>query len=174
MFTQIQTKRANINSLLSLRDLLGEITDVHYQWSHRSGASCIGQHTRHIIDHYTNFIAQIGSSKLCYDRRSRDVMLASNRRWAAQSLLNIADKLESFELPVERPVKLDVFACSAAASLTVTSSVCRELMYLHSHILHHMAVIQLLAEMQGHLICDNFAAAPSTLKLNQMSVSENS
>ena len=45
----------------------------------------------------------------------------------------------------------------------VSSTVARELMFAHSHMVHHFGIVKLLAEQQNVPVIDDFGKAPSTI-----------
>jgi len=53
---------------------------------------------------------------------------------------------------------------SAGARQVVSTSVERELVFLASHTIHHMAIIGMLAEQAGMEVSSDFGVHPSTLR----------
>ena len=50
------------------------------------------------------------------------------------------------------------------ASERTYSSIAREMQFLHTHTVHHMAIIKLILKQAGVVIDEQLGVAPSTLK----------
>ncbi|SRR5680860_1639109 len=125
----------------------------------------IGKHVRHIIDHYSALLAATSGagSLLDYENRNRDLSLETDRRAARDSLETTMDALRRrFEGPCES--ELGMRHNSAGEHQTVKTSVERELVFLASHTIHHMAIIGMLAEQAGVKVSSDFGVHPSTLR----------
>ena len=164
-----QAMAANEISLRSLQGFLKKLSDAQFIWSRHDQTSSVGQHTRHVIEHYNNFLEPTADGKLSYDNRRRRRKLAQDRALTIETLTRTICRLRLPDYRESPKTLLSICTDPELPSLTVDTSIGRELMFLHSHTLHHMAVIQLLAEMQGVRNNKDFASAPSTLKLNQIS-----
>jgi len=73
--------------------------------------------------------------------------------------------------PADQTGQISVFVYITAAAdeepMPVESSIQRELLFLQSHTIHHMALIQLLCERLGFTTDPEFAFSPSTLKFGE-------
>jgi len=125
----------------------------------------IGKHVRHIIDHYSALLAVASGAGglLDYEDRNRDLTLETDRRAARNYLKETVQALRSL---VEGPCanELDMRHNSAGEHLVVKTSVERELVFLVSHTIHHMAIIGMLAEQAGVEVDADFGVHPSTLR----------
>jgi len=120
----------------------------------------IGKHVRHIIDHYSALLAATSGagSLLDYENRNRDLSLETDRRAARDSLETTMDALRRrFEGPCESELGM-------RHNSAVKTSVERELVFLASHTIHHMAIIGMLAEQAGVKVSSDFGVHPSTLR----------
>lgn len=127
--------------------------------------SSIGDHMRHVIEHYQRFL--IGTKDGCvdYDARLRDKRIAEDRQFAGSVIAQVMDGLE--ELPTEDgplTVKVAVSADGKRDIPATLSSTNRELQYLQAHTIHHYALIALMLKNQGEQPPDDFGFAPSTLQ----------
>lgn len=126
----------------------------------------IGQHYRHVLDHYDCLCRGLTTEEVNYDARERDVALESNVSKAMDRTCNILDSLVSFDpTQLERPCKsVQSLGYSATEPLAVRSNIGRELAYCIGHAVHHYAIIRLIcAAVEVNLPAD-FGFAPATLK----------
>jgi uncharacterized damage-inducible protein DinB len=125
----------------------------------------IGKHVRHIIDHYSALLSATFSTVavLDYENRNRDLTLETDRRAGRKRLSEISRQLrQGFEKPHLN--QLAMCHNSDGQQQLVGSSVDRELVFLASHTVHHMAIIGMLAEQAGMEISADFGVHPSTLR----------
>jgi uncharacterized damage-inducible protein DinB len=161
----------NIGYLQQGVDLLGRLSDEDYvRASKATYGSGIGGHMRHCIDHYTNFLAGLPSSRIDYDARQRDPRIEKERALAVEKMREIARSLEALRAKggdAELAVKMDCGDDSDEASWWSQSTVRRELQFLISHTVHHYALIGMILKFQGKDPGPDFGIAPSTLRYNQ-------
>ncbi|MBD3895850.1 DinB family protein [Halomonas sp. ML-15] len=155
----------NLLALAQLRQFIADLqADDYQQPLGRHGRHTLGKHVRHIIDHYDALLAasqpDLGDPLVDYEHRRRDERLECSPRLALTRLEEVASQLE-----------LESVACLASLSypvddqmLTLESSVARELAFLTSHTIHHMAIIGLLAEQLDIPLAEDFGVHPSTLR----------
>ena len=163
----------NIEFLEQGKELIPEVTDSVFTACNKpvypSGA---GEHFRHIIEHYQLFLSGIGSDLLDYDARNRDTRIACDRSFACSVITDVQRGLA--EIPsTDRQVRVKMAASPDAdtdAPLS-TSTLCRELEYLHTHTVHHYALIAMILRLQSVEPNANFGVAPSTLQHRTISAS---
>lgn len=126
-------------------------------------SSSIGQHVRHCVEHYEEFIHAVRDEReLDYEKRPRDASVETNPRKAIHRLETIRNSLGS-----------SISGCRAiviwdnALETSATSSVSRELHFLLSHTVHHFALIGVIASLAGLRVPKGFGVAPSTLKFRE-------
>lgn len=128
-----------------------------------SGSS-IGQHVRHIIEFYT-CIVNSKEEVICYDDRSRDIRLESDKMFALDLLKSLQ---ETFRQPImDAPIRLrSNMSFENCESQYLHSSRYRELVYAFEHGVHHQAIIKIALHELGktYLIDTNFGVAPSTIR----------
>ncbi|WP_108445730.1 DinB family protein [Halomonas denitrificans] len=163
----------NRQALAQLRRLLDDLAPEAYRRVFGvQGRHTLGKHVRHIIDHYEALIdgLEAGARTLDYERRRRDPALETRPDEAARRLAALETWLASLETqaaPERLTLRYGLDAGAATddeARLALASSLARELAFLTSHTVHHMAIIGLLAEQLGLALPDSFGVHPSTLR----------
>ncbi len=157
----------NIHALGQLVDFLDDLEEAHLYgqaFGARSQHS-IGKHVRHIIDHYLTFLTAVGEHKvLDYEDRQRDETLETDRQAAHQCLNRIVRSFSDNSIQPSRGAPLAMQHNSGGHYQTVLTSMERELAFLASHTVHHMAIIGMLAEQAGLHVDADFGVNPSTLR----------
>jgi uncharacterized damage-inducible protein DinB len=154
------------DAISQLVQLLDQVPGVFYR--QRFGArkqQVIGKHVRHIIDHYNALLAATSGADelLDYENRNRDLSLETDRRAARAALVQITQALRvRFEGPGGS--ELSMRHSSAGEHQIVKTSVERELVFLASHTIHHMAIVGMLADQAGVEVSLDFGVHPSTLR----------
>jgi len=129
------------------------------------GAS-IGQHFRHVLDHFLCLANAIGAGTVNYDHRSRNRLIETSLEHArshAEMLIWLFGTLTERELAQTCIVQCSVEYGDAAAESTV-STLGRELAYCISHAVHHFAIMKLICAQVEVAVNEDFGVAPSTLK----------
>ncbi len=127
----------------------------------------IGPHVRHIIDHYTTFLAGVACGRVDYDARERSPLFERDRSAAIARLRELADELRL--LPDgdggrELEVIIDCGNGDDEARQPTRSSVARELQFLLSHTVHHYALLAAALTLRGKEVPGGLGMAPSTLR----------
>ncbi len=127
--------------------------------------SGIGDHYRHILEHYQMFLSGYSDSFVDYDARVRDARLSTDRKFAIQATDDILLKFDLVDdlnrhLRIKMATSKDLNKNSPFSESTVS----RELQYLQSHTIHHFALISMILRSQGRRPADDFGVAPSTLQ----------
>lgn len=130
--------------------------------SARNGASGISAHFRHNLDFVNGFLNGIEAGKIDYNRRERDTRVEQNRQYAAKSFRFAIRRLQN--LPPEITEKKVSVRSEIEENLWHESSASRELEFLHSHTVHHHALVAERLESFGINVSADFGVAPSTLK----------
>ena len=134
-------------------------------------SAATGKHMRHILDHYLKFFDGFPAASVDYDQRDRDERIENERQFAMETIRSIQSQLRALGKTLladpgleSRP--LTVRLCTSASnpqSGEVTSSLERELIFLHGHTTHHYAIIAAILKMLECPVSSDFGIAPSTL-----------
>lgn len=158
-------------TLAQLRGLVAALTPEGYRQAFgEHGRHTLGKHVRHIIDHYDALLDALmdgferGAEVIDYERRRRDEALEQWPLEAASHLAGIEMRLSSTLGSGPSPDALTLAYPLDDATLSLASSLDRELAFLTSHSIHHMAIIALLAEQLGVHLPESFGVHPSTLR----------
>lgn len=150
----------------------------------------LGKHVRHILEHYQTLIeapefsSELSSelspaptlepspstASLDYEHRQREATLENNPVQARQRLHELQaglkalsttpyDTLLTLRYPVEEPGH-----APPVNALPLPSSLGRELAFLTSHSIHHMALLSLLCDQLNIALPNDFGVHPSTLR----------
>ena len=142
----------------------------------------LGGHVRHVLDHYDNFLSAVmpgypnkleqseqnaDRPMVNYDSRLREHSIEVDRDFARQRLQRICEGLQ--HMP-RSDIELDIILQidSAAATSLQHSTIGRELSFLYSHTVHHLAMISFMLRSLGlDGLPRNFGIAPSTIKFRE-------
>lgn len=165
--TNITTlKNQNVEHLEQALDLLDSLNDDMYtSVAAPNHESCVGDHLRHCLDHYTSFLVGYDAGEVDYDARERDQHIAANRAAAKGTIQVLIQRLNSLP-PGDKPlrVKMDCPKNSDDPDSWSLSSVRRELQYLLAHSVHHYALMAVLLGFGGFATNARFGVAASTLR----------
>lgn len=156
----------NLLALAQLRGMVDDLApDTYRQAFGEHGRHTLGKHVRHIIDHYDALLAGLdrGAEVIDYEQRRRDESLEQWPHEAARHLATIEASLSALTGRA-LPDRLTLGYPLDDEALSLASSLNREIAFLTSHSIHHMAVIALLAEQSGIHLPESFGVHPSTLR----------
>jgi len=160
-----QLAEENVQVLEQLIELVRGMSAAQYQ-QHvgLQGQQTIGKHVRHVVDHYESFLRHspaTGPILVNYEHRRREASLETVPKVACDRLRQLCDNLQQFlDADLQNAVQVEYPTHRATSSLS--SSVGRELTFLSSHTIHHMAIIGSLAEQLDLRPEPGFGVAPST------------
>lgn len=123
----------------------------------------VGPHLRHCIDHFRLLIDGWPKGSVDYDARSRDARLERDP-WAVRGAFRtIAGALASIRSgDLLREVSVTQSTAPGRPPLASPSRLERELVFLSSHTIHHIAIMVLAAKAVGVDIPSRLAVAYST------------
>jgi uncharacterized damage-inducible protein DinB len=156
---------ANLHCLEQAIELLGRLPESAFARTPERHARTVGPHLRHVLDHYSAFIAGLPGFRVDYDAREREPRLESDLGFAAARMREIVGELVLMEEDLmELPIQIRLESGGSEAEQWSHSTVRRELQFLLSHTIHHFALIAVLLERFEIAVPDDFGIAPSTLK----------
>lgn len=155
----IEGNREALHQWLALLNLLSEAQYVSAPQPVEFG---IGRHLRHVLDMYRALRSGVAVGEVNYELRNRDSAIERSRAQAIESLSEvdawIALIAEDRSLHVHTRVStvLDTIE-------TLDSRLSRELAFVASHSVHHLAYAVVLARLQGCDVDESLGLAPATV-----------
>jgi len=157
---EIHDNNVLINQLV---EFVNTLSEQQFNDSLDMGCGTVGAHVRHVIEHYQSLLNANGT--IDYDNRPRNTLIETDKSEAISALNTITLKLN--HINTDKQVNV---LCSTNLLITATntlSSLRRELVFVHSHTTHHMAIIRILALTMKLPISLDFGKAASTQKFEQ-------
>jgi len=153
--------------LLQGLGLLFELGD--HTFSRVAGApynASIGQHYRHVLEHFHSLIKGQRSGEIDYDARERNVRIETEVTYASIATCDVLRALKRYttETLVRECKVVNSVGYSAGVPSRFDSYVSRELAYCVGHAIHHYAIIRLICHEIGITVPPEFGVAPSTLR----------
>lgn len=156
------------------QDVLMQGMDLLFALNERSYAqtagspfnASLGQHYRHVLDHFLCLIKGLPAGEINYDERAREARLENDltyARLATSDVLQALQRIPAQEMDAGCKVLYSV-AYSNSAITRLDSNVARELAFCIGHAIHHYAIIRLSCESMGIALPSQFGVAPATLK----------
>lgn len=151
-----------LESCARLLQVVQAVTPAQYctTWKGHNG---IGPHMRHCVEHLTALRAGLGSGSVQYDARDRDRHLEQDPQACAAAIQDVIQWLagiESGQLD-QRLVTVQIPQVDAPPTHS-ESSLRRELLFVTSHTIHHLAVVSMLAEIHEISMPERLGLAYST------------
>lgn len=155
-----------IDVLEQASDMLGELDrSIYTKILIPYFMSSIGEHMRNVLDHFIAIEEGIASNRVDYDTRRRGSLCEQERGEAIRQIGTIKVWLKSLSLEqLNRDISVKTeITFLETNSVTVKSSVSRELAFVLSHTVHHFSMIAIALKMQGVAVEKNFGLAPATI-----------
>jgi hypothetical protein len=138
------------------------VTPAQYRarWKDHKG---IGPHLRHCYEHLAALMNGLDSGTISYDARERNVRIEQEPAALKEAMATVLSWVNALD-----PTRLDapLTVCQIpridAPESPSTSTLQRELLFLTSHTIHHLALVSMLAELQGVSLPDDLGVAYST------------
>jgi hypothetical protein len=152
-----------IKQLLSVQSILFQIKDEDYNapLTTLKGAS-IGKHMRHIVEFYECLLFNNFDNTVNYDTRKRNLLLEENVKYTEDFITEIIDALEK----IEGNSRILLVSKYQDQSISMESSLYREITYNIEHTVHHLAIISIAIPIHFNYInlSANFGYADSTIQ----------
>jgi len=146
--------RDNLSLLEQTREFARQVDVKHY--------ATVGAHFRHLTDHYSLFLAHFHRGIIDYDQRERNSEIETSRDVLIMTIGQLMNALQVADVNPGSSIRVMCSTCSQWQAKGEFSTVGRELMFLHSHATHHLALIALKLEMTGMAVDPLIGMAPST------------
>jgi len=148
-------------------DLLIQLDNSRYSLiAHAPFRASVGQHYRHIVEHFQAVIWGIQSAEINYDARERNPRIENEVSYASVvtcQVLRALNRLTQGDLE-ERCGVVATFGYDSSAPSRLQSNFGREVADCTAHAIHHYAIIRLICADLDVAIPDEFGYSPATLK----------
>jgi hypothetical protein len=126
----------------------------------------IGQHYRHILEHFQCLIRGLRSGEINYDARERNPRLESEVTCASIATCDVLRAIKNYsDVTLALPCRVvQSVSYDTAQPTSIESNLGREMAYCTGHAIHHYAIIRLICSEVGIDVPAEFGLAPSTLK----------
>ena len=123
----------------------------------------IGEHVRHCLDHIAALVAAGPSQPMSYDSRQRGTAVERDPAEALRQIMRLQSSVDRWGArSMDDPICVTSLVTPAGEVVTGWSTLGRELAYVHSHTIHHQALIAVLFELADVPVPDRLGLAPST------------
>jgi uncharacterized damage-inducible protein DinB len=131
--------------------------------------STVGKHFRHILDFYFCLIKGFNQGKIDYSDRSRNPRIEVEPQTAADHFSNALNQLHELTLDMPIIVMSDFSTSNEVERVSYTSTIGREMAFIHDHAVHHLAIIKMGIKRinPNFKLGAHFGVAPSTIKFVQ-------
>ena len=156
----------NVKYLRQGRALVEQLSpELFISTSELCPGGSVGAHFRHCLDFYNSFLDGIDAGKIDYNDRKRDPELETVPRRALDAFAKVVERLEGLaDLDASGALLVRGDGSARGEDDGSKSTVGRELQFLHSHTIHHFALIGFLLRAGGLDVDAAFGVAPSTLQ----------
>lgn len=152
--------------MLELRELVTGLSADQYsaRASDLFANSTIGGHVRHCLDHARALVDGRRTGIVDYDLRARGTSIETDLATADAELGRLIASVEQLaKLDADCSIGVSVIPTRDGVSITLSSTLARELAFVLSHTIHHNATIRGIALASGRAVPAAFGYAPSTL-----------
>ncbi len=159
----------NVACLQQGADLVGRISADQYRVKNsQCFNSSIGEHVRHILDHFQCLIDGLEEDggtgiRIDYDLRQRDREMEQDPARAIALIGRICTFLKGLDVEPGPGLEVKMDTGADRADQWAPSTLLRELQFLLSHTVHHYALIATMNTIAGIDTPEEFGIAPSTL-----------
>lgn len=152
---------ANIEVLNQLKELVQLSTDIYVKKPNSKHAG-IGEHVRHVLDHYRALRNGLPTRKVDYNLRTRNSLEESQPHVAQKKIDELINWLANLDYDDSDITVVSEISLRENQSQTLQSNTEREMLYLINHSIHHMAYASLLASVNGINLPAYIGLAPGT------------
>lgn len=157
--------KGNLEGLKQAKEIVERLSDNAYTHVHKPYMqSSIGQHLRHIVDNYFAVIQGLEKNHIDYNWRRRGAQVEQSRITALAELEELTNWLVNLnENDIEQKLSLVSEVCLAETKSDFASSnLHRELIFVASHSIHHIAIISMNMRLQEIEVPEHYGLAPAT------------
>lgn len=132
--------------------------------------SSIGQHIRHVLDHYQHLQQWEPNHPLDYDQRKRGTDIETNPAAALKQISSLQEWLNHLLHIENQSMVLHSLIVNNPSPVACATSFQRELLFSASHAVHHYAIINIILKLKKIPVADSFGVAPATLQYQQQTL----
>ncbi len=130
----------------------------------RSLFETIGPHLGHCLDHFRSLLTGLDTGKIDYDAREVDPGLETDPNLFLAALYRVTAELAGLEgISTTQAVEVIQAAAPNRPPASAGSTLERELLFLSSHAIHHLALVIEVATSRGISVQSDLGTAFSTL-----------
>lgn len=123
----------------------------------------IGPQMRHCLDHFRCLLTGLETGTIDYDDRERDALLENDSDLFLAALYEITAEMAGLAgFSTKQPVEVIQIAAPNSSPVPVGSTLERELLFLSSHTIHHLALAIEIAAGRGVSVPADLGVAFST------------
>ncbi len=124
----------------------------------------IGQHYRHVLEHFQCLIRGSAAGEVNYDARERNPRIEQEVSYANRATEEVLRAVRGWTAgTLDAPCRTVSSVGYGSEASQITSNLGRELSYCVGHAIHHYAIVRLLCSQLGVDVAPTFGYAPSTL-----------
>lgn len=128
-----------------------------------SGEQPVGSHLRHALEHFQCFVEGLDRGLVDYDARERNEAAERDPEQCRALLRKVRARIAAIRPDqLDWPLVVNQIAALGAEPSALNSTVQRELVFLSSHAIHHLAVIVPLCRSAGIELPQDISLAFST------------
>ena len=149
------------DELLKGIEMIATVDDLTFRLV-ANGTGSVGGQFRHNLDFVNSLLNGIEYGRIDYNKRERDLRVEENREFAIGLFREAINRLNGLS---QRKFSKNVLVRSELDQATwLPSSFVREAEFVHSHTVHHHALIAEKLAGFGVAVTETFGVAPSTLE----------
>lgn len=142
--------------------VLDAITPEHFARA-RADHQPIGAHLRHALEHMICFMQGLPDGLVDYDARPRDEIMERDLEIFRKALHELMEAIRSISPErLGNAIRVRQTASLDTEPVVVASTVERELVFLSSHTIHHLALVVLFCREEGIEFPEEMSLAYST------------
>lgn len=149
--------------------VLVDAVKLHDASAGRSAYRAIGPHLRHCLDHFSCFLRGCADGEIDYDARDRHERVERDPDYFLERLHGITEQLAKLVAADATELRMRQEPAPGQEGGMVRTNVERELLFLSSHTIHHIAIMSLLAERVGMTVPVDLGVAFSTASYEERS-----
>jgi len=154
--------------------LLQEVDEKYSTVAASPFEASIGQHYRHVLEHFQCLLQGAASDVVNYDSRQRNPRIETETGYAGATTHELLLQIENWTENTlqQRCTTVSTVAYHSDIPSSIASNLGRELAYCIGHAIHHYAIIRLLCSHLKVAVPAEFGYAPSTLKFQSKSAAD--